>query len=156
PRRTPTAGAARASKPWPVPSGCRQSSEVGRRAVKETTRLTDGSAVETPRRSAWFAPAHPRRKRRFPPAAPFMNARSSCTIRSDPVRSLTTLFDNRPENQPVALQLLVMGPDLFFARPLPRGRTLTIGRADNVDVQITDPMASRLHARVHVGETGTL
>jgi DNA-binding NtrC family response regulator len=73
-----------------------------------------------------------------------------------PVRSLTTLFDNRPENQPVALQLLVMGPDLFFALPLPRGRSLTIGRADNVDVQITDPMASRLHARVHVGETGTL
>ena len=73
-----------------------------------------------------------------------------------PVRSLTTLFDNRPENQPVALQLLVMGPDLFFALPLPRGRSLTIGRADNVDVQLTDPMASRLHARVHVGETGTL
>jgi DNA-binding NtrC family response regulator len=72
------------------------------------------------------------------------------------VRSLTTLFETRPENQPVALQLLVMGPDLFFAHPLPRGRTLTIGRADNVDVQITDPMASRLHARVHVGETGTL
>jgi FHA domain-containing protein len=72
------------------------------------------------------------------------------------LRSLTTLFDHRPENHPVALQLLVMGPDLFFAHPLPRGRSLTIGRADNVDVQITDPMASRLHARVHVGETGTL
>jgi DNA-binding NtrC family response regulator len=72
------------------------------------------------------------------------------------LRSLTTLFDHRPENQPVALQLLVMGPDLFFAHPLPRGRTLTIGRADNVDVQLTDPMASRVHARIHVGPTGTL
>ena len=34
--------------------------------------------------------------------------------------------------------------------------SLTIGRADNADIRITDPLASRLHARLHLGEGGML
>ena len=47
-----------------------------------------------------------------------------------------------------------MGPDLFVAQALPKSGNLTIGRADNADIRITDPLASRLHARLHVGEGG--
>jgi DNA-binding NtrC family response regulator len=72
------------------------------------------------------------------------------------VRSLTTLFDTRLESPPVALQLMVMGSDLFAAIPLPKNSSLTIGRADNADVHITDPLASRLHARLHLGEAGLI
>ena len=70
------------------------------------------------------------------------------------VRSLTTLFDTPLELPPVAFHLLVMGPELFLAQALPKNGNLTIGRADNADIRITDPLASRLHARLHVGEGG--
>jgi pSer/pThr/pTyr-binding forkhead associated (FHA) protein len=43
-----------------------------------------------------------------------------------------------------------MGPDLFLAQALPKTGSLSIGRADNADIRITDPLASRLHARSHV------
>ena len=72
------------------------------------------------------------------------------------VRSLTTLFDTRLESPPVVLQLMVMGSDLFAAMPLPKTGNVTIGRADNADVVITDPLASRLHARLHLGAGGLI
>ena len=68
------------------------------------------------------------------------------------VRSLTTLFDTPLQLPPAAFHLLIMGPDLFLAQALPKNGNLTIGRADNADIRITDPLASRLHARLHVTE----
>jgi len=70
------------------------------------------------------------------------------------VRSLTTLFDMPLQVPPAAFHLLIMGPDLFLAQALPKSGNLTIGRADNADIRITDPLASRLHARLHVGDGG--
>src|ERR1700680_1378656 len=49
--------------------------------------------------------------------------------------------------------LLVMGPDLFATHPLPPRGVLTIGRAENADVRLDDPLASRQHAQLHIGET---
>jgi DNA-binding NtrC family response regulator len=49
--------------------------------------------------------------------------------------------------------LLVMGPELFATHPLPPRGILTIGRAENADVRLDDPLASRHHARLHIGET---
>src|SRR5262245_7838515 len=72
----------------------------------------------------------------------------------DSMRSLTTLFDAPVQAPPAAFHLLIMGPDLFLAQTLPKHGNLTIGRADNADIRITDPLASRLHARLHVGEGG--
>jgi len=72
----------------------------------------------------------------------------------EPVRSLTTLFDTPLQLPPAAFHLLIMGPELFLAQALPKNGNLTIGRADNADIRITDPLASRLHARLHVGEGG--
>jgi DNA-binding NtrC family response regulator len=48
--------------------------------------------------------------------------------------------------------LLVMGPELFATHPLPPRGMLTIGRAENADVRLDDPLASRHHARLHIGE----
>ena len=70
------------------------------------------------------------------------------------VRSLTTLFDTPIQAPPAAYHLLIMGPDLFVAQALPKSGELTVGRADNADIRITDPLASRLHARLHVGAGG--
>src|SRR5262245_10459913 len=72
----------------------------------------------------------------------------------DSMRSLTTLFDAPVPVPPAAFHLLIMGPDLFVAQALPKNGNLTIGRADNADIRITDPLASRLHARLHVGDGG--
>ncbi len=68
------------------------------------------------------------------------------------VRSLTTLFDTPLQLPPAAFHLLIMGPDLFLAQALPKNGAMSIGRADNADIRITDPLASRLHARLHVTE----
>jgi DNA-binding NtrC family response regulator len=70
----------------------------------------------------------------------------------DSVRSLTTLFDTPLQLPPAAFHLLIMGPDLFLAQALPKNGAMSIGRADNADIRITDPLASRLHARLHVAE----
>ena len=51
---------------------------------------------------------------------------------------------------------MIMGSDLFTAMPLPKSSSLTIGRADDADIHITDPLASRLHARLHLGEGGLI
>ena len=69
---------------------------------------------------------------------------------------LTTVLENRLEARPRSYTLLLMGPEVFDSQPLPPAGVLTIGRADNADVRLDDPMASRLHARLHVGPTGTL
>jgi DNA-binding NtrC family response regulator len=51
-----------------------------------------------------------------------------------------------------ALHVTVMGPSLFSTFPLPKAGAVTIGRDEGADVRITDPDASREHARIHLGE----
>src|SRR3954468_7075492 len=46
-----------------------------------------------------------------------------------------------------------MGPDMFATHPLPPRGVVTIGRGETSDVRLDDPLASRQHARLHVGET---
>jgi DNA-binding NtrC family response regulator len=45
-----------------------------------------------------------------------------------------------------------MGPELFATHPLPPRGMLTIGRAENADIRLDDPLASRHHARLHIGD----
>ena len=49
--------------------------------------------------------------------------------------------------------LLIMSRDVFATHPLPTTGTLTIGRSATVDIQLQDPLASRRHARLLIGET---
>src|SRR5262245_17552352 len=49
--------------------------------------------------------------------------------------------------------LLVMGPEHTAAHRLPDKGSVSIGRAEDADVRIVDPVASRIHARLHIGET---
>jgi two-component system response regulator AtoC len=64
-----------------------------------------------------------------------------------------TVLENKAEPGSVGHHLLVMGPELFATHQLPPRGVLTIGRAENADVRLEDPLASRHHARLHVGET---
>src|SRR5450432_3083390 len=64
-----------------------------------------------------------------------------------------TILENKAEPGSLGHHLLVMGPDLFATHPLPPRGMLTIGRAENADVRLDDPLASRHHARLHIGET---
>src|SRR5262245_58186986 len=49
-----------------------------------------------------------------------------------------------------SLHLTVMAPGTFESHPLPPTGALRIGRDEEADVRITDELASRLHARLHV------
>ena len=64
-----------------------------------------------------------------------------------------TILENKIDQSSVGYHLLVMGPDLFATHPLPPRGMLTIGRAENADVRLEDPLASRHHARLHIGES---
>jgi two-component system, NtrC family, response regulator AtoC len=48
--------------------------------------------------------------------------------------------------------LLVIGRDSYTTYNLPAAGTLTIGRGESNAVRVDDPLASRAHARLHVGE----
>jgi two-component system, NtrC family, response regulator AtoC len=50
------------------------------------------------------------------------------------------------------LHLLVMSPDSFTTLPLPKKGVLTVGRSTKSDVLIEDPLASREHGRLHLGD----
>jgi two-component system response regulator AtoC len=50
--------------------------------------------------------------------------------------------------------LLVVGRDTYTTYNLPAAGTLTIGRGESNAVRVDDPLASRAHARLHVGEGG--
>ena len=63
-----------------------------------------------------------------------------------------TVLENNAEPGSMGHHLLVMGPDLFTTYSLPPRGVLTIGRAENADVRLDDPLASRHHARLHIGE----
>jgi DNA-binding NtrC family response regulator len=64
-----------------------------------------------------------------------------------------TVLENKADDGSVGHHLLVMGPELFATHPLPPRGVLTIGRAENADVHLDDPLASRQHARLHIGES---
>jgi two-component system, NtrC family, response regulator AtoC len=48
--------------------------------------------------------------------------------------------------------LLVMSAEAFASLPLPRTGMVILGRSTKCDVQVDDPLASRRHARLHMGE----
>jgi pSer/pThr/pTyr-binding forkhead associated (FHA) protein len=53
------------------------------------------------------------------------------------------------------LHLLVMSRDVFATHPLPASGTLTIGRAATADIQLQDPLASRRHAMLQLGDASS-
>ncbi len=61
----------------------------------------------------------------------------------------STLIDNRPDAG--GFRLLVMGPDQFTTYTLPPTGVVAIGRAETASIRLTDPVASRQHACLHVG-----
>jgi two-component system response regulator AtoC len=50
--------------------------------------------------------------------------------------------------------LLVMSPEVFSSQSLPASGVVSIGRSTKCMVQIDDALASREHARIHVGSDG--
>jgi len=70
------------------------------------------------------------------------------------VATLATVLENTISGVPSGHQLLVMDPEQFWTYPLPAAGALTIGRGEHADVQLSDPLASREHARLHIGEGG--
>ncbi len=56
------------------------------------------------------------------------------------------------EEPPVRYHLLALGPECAFSHELPLAGSASIGRDEGADVRVVDPMASRQHARLHVGE----
>ena len=53
------------------------------------------------------------------------------------------------ETHDQGLQLLVLEADGLSVYEVPRGGSLVIGRADDCDVKLRDPLASRHHAVLH-------
>jgi two-component system response regulator AtoC len=69
------------------------------------------------------------------------------------MRGRTTLVATQAdEGDTVSAFLLVVGRDAYATYNLPASGTLTIGRGDSNTVRVDDPLASRAHACLHVGE----
>jgi two-component system response regulator AtoC len=68
----------------------------------------------------------------------------------------TTITDDmeRSGGDPRGFHLLVMSPDIFWSQPLPASGVVTVGRSSKCMVRLEDAMASREHARIHVGSEG--
>jgi transcriptional regulator with PAS, ATPase and Fis domain len=56
------------------------------------------------------------------------------------------------EANAVGMVLLVVGFDSYSTYNLPQDGSVTIGRGESNQVRIDDPLASRSHARLHLGE----
>jgi DNA-binding NtrC family response regulator len=52
--------------------------------------------------------------------------------------------------------LTVMGANVFETYPLPASGQVSIGRDEEADVRIVDPLASRMHACLHIGPPGKI
>jgi DNA-binding NtrC family response regulator len=66
----------------------------------------------------------------------------------------TTITEDELESRAtggVGLHVLVISPEIFTAIPLPADGTLLVGRSAKAEVLVEDPLASRQHARLHVG-----
>jgi two-component system response regulator AtoC len=69
---------------------------------------------------------------------------------ADPAEAGTLVPPRRGDG--VGLALYLVGAERGGRFPLPSAGTLTIGRGRDCEVVVDDPMASRRHARLHVGE----
>jgi DNA-binding NtrC family response regulator len=68
----------------------------------------------------------------------------------------TTITEDELESRATGgegLHVLVISPEIFTALPLPEQGSLIVGRSPKSDVLVEDPLASRQHARLHVGST---
>jgi two-component system, NtrC family, response regulator AtoC len=69
------------------------------------------------------------------------------------MRGRTTIVATQTEDgEAVGAFLLVVGRDAYATYNLPASGTLTIGRGESNAVRVDDPLASRAHACLHVGE----
>jgi two-component system response regulator AtoC len=71
------------------------------------------------------------------------------------VKVQTTISGNHQgpgDADAVGAFLLVVGRDSYTTYNLPAAGTLTIGRGESNAVRVDDPLASRAHARLHVGD----
>jgi DNA-binding NtrC family response regulator len=68
----------------------------------------------------------------------------------------TTVTDDidNGETAPQGFHLLLMSPEVFSSQPLPISGVVSLGRSTKCAVQIDDAMASREHARIHIGSDG--
>jgi two-component system response regulator AtoC len=68
------------------------------------------------------------------------------------MRGRTTIVATQSEEDAASAFLLVVGRDSYATYNLPASGSLTIGRGETNAVRIDDPLASRAHACLHVGE----
>src|SRR3954451_24999265 len=71
----------------------------------------------------------------------------------------TTITEDELESRATGgegLHVLVISPEIFGAIPLPERGTLLVGRSAKAEVLIEDPLASRQHARLFVGDVITI
>jgi two-component system, NtrC family, response regulator AtoC len=67
----------------------------------------------------------------------------------------TTITEDELESRAtggVGLHVLVISPEIFTAVPLPAEGSLLVGRSAKAELLVEDPLASRQHARLHVGD----
>jgi two-component system response regulator AtoC len=67
----------------------------------------------------------------------------------------TTITEDELESRAAGgdgLHVLVISPEIFTALPLPEQGSLTVGRSPKSEILVEDPLASRQHARLTVGE----
>jgi len=62
--------------------------------------------------------------------------------------------DEGGPSEPQGFHLLVMSLEVFWSQRLPASGVVTVGRSKKCEVQIDDAMASREHARIHIGSDG--
>jgi two-component system, NtrC family, response regulator AtoC len=72
------------------------------------------------------------------------------------MRGRTTIVATQTEDEAGNAFLLVVGRDSYATYNLPASGSLTIGRGESNTVRIDDPLASRAHACLHVGEVMAL
>jgi DNA-binding NtrC family response regulator len=68
----------------------------------------------------------------------------------------TTITEDELESRATGgegLHVLVISPEIFTALPLPEQGDLLVGRSPKADVLVEDPLASRQHAKLHLGPT---
>src|SRR5882757_5388214 len=73
--------------------------------------------------------------------------------------SRTTITEDELESRATGgegLHILVVSPETFGAIPLPERGSILIGRSAKAEVLIEDPLASRQHARLTVGDSLTI
>jgi two-component system response regulator AtoC len=71
----------------------------------------------------------------------------------------TTITEDELESRATGgegLHVLVISPEIFGAIPLPERGSLLVGRSAKAEVLIEDPLASRQHARLSVGDSLTI